>query len=136
MSQSFFRHIPPYALPLLLLVTTAQASELEVCLSSPSSNENGCYAEEMTRQEKTLETAFRQKLRSITYDKAAMEEGWSKQQFSEMRKQLSLSQAEWKKYTEAWCRYQAETMNGTGSPAVYTQCKAQMINARLKQISE
>jgi hypothetical protein len=125
-----------YLLTFFLFITSAQCSELEDCFNSPGTNENGCFAEEMMRQEKTLETTMRTRLRAISYNKAAVEEGWSKIQFDEMKKQLALSQTQWKKYSEAWCRYQAGTMNGTGSAPLYVQCKTLMIKERLREISE
>jgi uncharacterized protein YecT (DUF1311 family) len=123
---------------LLFCATTVGAVELEKCQSAANGQQGitGCYGEEFERMDKDLNKVHQEMMKSLVFSKALKDDGWSKSQIDSRRKQLLLSDLRWKQYREAWCRFKADSMNGSGSALTFVDCEIQMTIQRMEEISK
>lgn len=123
---------------LLFCASAVGAVELEKCKNAANGQQGltGCYAEEFDRMDKALTKVHQEMVKSFVFSKEFADDGWSKSQIDSRRKQLTLSHLRWKQYREAWCRFQADSMNGSGSGLMFVDCEIQMTMQRIKEISE
>jgi uncharacterized protein YecT (DUF1311 family) len=123
---------------LAVFATTAYAEvTLESCLGKAitTSEISVCYGQESERQDAKLKVAMDDAIRLWAYSREFESNGWSKEQIDGLKRNLRNSQIAWNEYRNAWCHFRADTINGTGSAIMFSQCLIQMNTNRLSEIA-
>ena len=123
---------------LIFFATGVHAAQpLESCVETAKNSPelSACYGQESERQDKQLKVAVEEDVRKWAYNREFENNGWSREQLAELRRNLRQSQIEWEKYRNTWCRYRSNTMNGSGSATVFLQCMIEMAKQRLSELA-